>query len=155
DGQQPIYWQAWFLSDSVWGEMCCLSSDTTTFNLPMSYAGSYRVSVQAINKSLALSPKYTDTIIVGGVTPGTPPISATNVDKVEGVAPLTVNIDMTGSAPGSAPISTYYFYCPDATQTQSTPKFSCTYPTAGNYYLWTTVKDANGLMDASKTYITV
>ena len=155
DGQQPIYWQAWFLSDTVWGEMCCLSSTNPSFDLQMSNAGAYRVTVQAINKALNLSPKYSDVLSVGGVT-GTPPIASALVNNLEGAAPLTVTIDMSASStPGGNPITSYGFYCFDGLRTSAAPTGSCTYNDPGTYYLWTTVKDSKGLMDAAKTYITV
>ena len=72
------------------------------------------------------------------------------------MAPLTVNIDMSASStPGGNPIASYNFYCPDGLKTSLTPTSSCTFIDPGTYYLWTTVKDSKGLMDAAKTYITV
>jgi len=154
EGQSPMYWQAWFLSSNVWGEMCCLTDATQNFNLTLSYSGTYRISVQGIDKELNLSPKYSDVVHVGGAT-GTPPTASAVVDKLEGVAPLTVNIDMTGSSDPDGSIASYGFYCADGLKTSTSPQSSCVYNDPGTYYLWTTVTDNQGLMDAAKTYITV
>src|SRR5438093_1331386 len=154
EGQSPMYWQAWFLSSNVWGEMCCLTDTTQNFNLTLSNSGVYRISVQGIDKELNLSPKYSDVVRVGGAS-GTPPIAAAVVDKLDGVAPLTVNIDMTGSSDPDGSIASYGFYCADGLQTSTSPQSNCVYNDPGTYYLWTTVTDNQGLMDAAKTYITV
>ena len=154
EGQSPMYWQAWFLSANVWGEMCCLTDATQNFNLTLSYSGTYRISVQGIDKELNLSPKYSDVVHVGGAT-GTPPTASAVVDKLEGVAPLTVNIDMTGSSDPDGSIASYGFYCADGLKTSTSPQSSCVYNDPGTYYLWTTVTDNQGLIDAAKTYITV
>ncbi len=154
EGQSPMYWQAWFLSANVWGEMCCLTDATQNFNLTLSYSGTYRISVQGIDKELNLSPKYSDVVHVGGAT-GTPPTASAVVDKLEGVAPLTVNIDMTGSSDPDGSIASYGFYCADGLKTSTSPQGSCIYNDPGTYYLWTTVTDNQGLIDAAKTYITV
>ena len=154
EGQSPMYWQAWFLSSNVWGEMCCLTDATQNFNLTLSYSGTYRISVQGIDKELNLSPKYSDVVHVGGAT-GTPPTASAVVDKLEGVAPLTVNIDMTGSSDPDGSIASYGFYCADGLKTSTSPQSSCVYNDPGTYYLWTTVIDNQGLMDAAKTYVTV
>src|SRR5207249_4211679 len=138
----------------VWGEMCCLTDATQNFNLTLSYSGTYRISVQGIDKELNLSPKYSDVVHVGGAT-GTPPTASAVVDKLEGVAPLTVNIDMTGSSDPDGSIASYGFYCADGLKTSTSPQSSCIYNDPGTYYLWTTVTDNQGLMDAAKTYITV
>ena len=154
EGQSPMYWQAWFLSSNVWGEMCCLTDTTQNFNLTLSNSGVYRISVQGIDKELNLSPKYSDVVRVGGAS-GTPPIAAAVVDKLDGVAPLTVNIDMTGSSDPDGSIASYGFYCADGLKTSTSPQSNCVYNDPGTYYLWTTVTDNQGLMDAAKTYITV
>ena len=154
EGQSPMYWQAWFLSSNVWGEMCCLTDATQNFNLTLSSSGTYRISVQGIDKELNLSPKYSDVVRVGGAT-GTPPIASAVVDELDGVAPLTVNIDMTGSSDPDGSIASYGFYCADGLKTSTSPQSSCVYNDPGTYYLWTTVTDNQGLMDAAKTYITV
>src|SRR5213592_599818 len=154
EGQSPMYWQAWFLSSNVWGEMCCLTDATQNFNLTLSYSGTYRISVQGIDKELNLSPKYSDVVHVGGAT-GTPPTASAVVDKLEGVAPLTVNIDMTGSSDPDGSIASYGFYCADGLKTSTSPQSSCVYNDPGTYYLWTTVTDNQGLMDAAKTCVTV
>jgi len=154
ENRQPLYWQAWFLSQTVWGEVCCLSASTENFSLQLSYAGVYRVSVQGIDNELNLSPKYDGIVRVGGAT-GIPPIASTTVDKLDGVAPLTVNIDMRGSQDPDGTISTYRFYCFDTLKSQTNPQASCTYSDPGTYYLWTVAIDNNGYMDANKTYITV
>src|SRR5207249_10009563 len=154
ENRQPLYWQAWFLSQTVWGEVCCLSASTENFSLQLSYAGVYRVSVQGIDNELNLSPKYDGIVRVGGAT-GTPPIASTTVDKLDGVAPLTVNIDMSASHDPDGTISTYRFYCFDTLKSQTNPQASCTYSDPGTYYLWTVAIDNNGYMDANKTYITV
>src|SRR5204863_4267150 len=150
-----MYWQAWFLSSSVWGEMCCLDGSTKTFGLQMSYAGAYRVSVQGIDPALNLSPKYSAVVNVGGVS-GIPPIASASVTPLEGVGPLTVTINMSGSStPGGNAISSYAFYCPNGTVTSPSPTGTCTFTDPGTYYLWTTVTKNKGLMDADKKYITV
>jgi hypothetical protein len=154
DGDSPLYWQAWFLGPSVWGEMCCLSASTSTFGLQMSNAGVYRVSVQGIDSELNLSPKYSTVVNVGGGS-GTPPIAAASVSPLEGAGPLTVNINMSGSTPGSSAITTYGFYCPDGLAASSNPTGTCTFTSPGTYYLWMTATDKNGLRDAAKAYITV
>src|SRR5439155_1385795 len=43
----------------------------------------------------------------------------------------------------------------DGLKTSTSPQSSCIYNDPGTYYLWTTVTDNQGLMDAAKTYITV
>src|SRR5262245_7440697 len=110
--------------------------------------------MQGIDNELNLSPKYSDVVRVGGAS-GTPPIAAAVVDKLDGVAPLTVNIDMTGSSDPDGSIASYGFYCADGLKTSTSPQGNCVYNDPGTYYLWTTVTDNQGLMDAAKTYITV
>src|SRR2546428_292531 len=132
----------------------CLTDATQNFNLTLSSSGTYRISVQGIDKELNLSPKYSDVVRVGGAT-GTPPIASAVVDELDGVAPLTVNIDMTGSSDPDGSIASYGFYCADGLKTSTSPQSSCVYNDPGTYYLWTTVTDNQGLMDAAKTCVTV
>jgi len=135
-------------------EICCLAGDAQNYNLTLPSAGTYRINVQGIDKELNLSPKYSDVVHVGGAT-GVPPIASTIVDQLDGVAPLTVNIDMSASSDPDGTISTYVFYCPDGLKFSTSPTNSCTYTEPGTYSLWTAVVDNDGLWDGFKTYITV
>src|SRR5437870_12689719 len=62
---------------------------------------------------------------------------------------------MTGSSDPDGSIASYGFYCADGLKTSTSPQSSCVYNDPVTYYLWTTVTDNQGLMDAAKTYITV
>jgi len=154
ENQSPVYWEMWYTAGELRNEFCCFTGDVNNYNFRLLDPGIYRVSAQAIDRQLNLSPRYTDIVRVGGAT-GTPPIASASVDKTSGAAPLTVTIDMRASTASGGVISTYEFDCDDGAKSSSNPVNSCTYTHPGAFALWTHVTDNNDLTDASKTYITV
>jgi hypothetical protein len=133
---------------------CCLTAGSTSFSIGT--AAAYRISAQAMDSQLNLSNRQSVVVRIGGAT-GTPPLLAATLDKVSGPAPLSVNIDMTGSTATGATISTYSITCQYGGNGVYVvgPRGTCTYDTPGTYWIFLQVQDSNGLTDAMSAFVTV
>src|SRR6185295_1282799 len=133
---------------------CCFTTNSTS--LQMNAAGAFRITVQAIDRELNLSNRQTAVVRIGGAT-GTPPIARATFDKLTGEAPLTVNIDMTGSIDPDGTIRSYITNCDWGTNgvANSGIRTTCTYDTPGNYWMILQVIDNDGLLDIFPAYVSV
>jgi hypothetical protein len=146
-------WELWSTSTIANGG-CCMT--TSSYSFPINSAGAYRISTIAINSRLSLSNKQSTVVRIGGST-ATPPLINATIDKLSGPAPLTVNVDMTGSTGFGATLISYFTVCQFGTTGvgASGPKGSCTYSTPGTYWMLLELTDSNGLTDVQSAYIVV
>jgi len=146
-------WDLWQTGPGGFGR-CCLT--TSSYNVPLNAAGAYRITTQAIDRSLTLSNRQSTVVRIGGAI-GTPPIANATFDKLTGAAPLTVNVDMTGSTDPDGTIQTYITICQWGTNgaAYSGVHSACTYDTPGTYWMMLQVIDNEGLMDVLNAYIVV
>ena len=146
-----VRWDLWASGNSTSSGLCCLTGSTSslTFNTP----GVYRVSAQAIDPELNLSENYSSVISIGGAT-GMPPLALAQLDQDSGPVPLTVNVDMSASYDPDGSIASYLVSCGDGT-TKSTllPTNTCSYSTAGTYWLLLQVRDKTGLTGLMSRYV--
>ncbi|MCU1338407.1 MAG: hypothetical protein JWO19_3988 [Bryobacterales bacterium] len=149
----PVAWDLWQSGLSSGSGLCC---QTGTYSYPINQAGVYRIAVQAMDSELNVSNRQTAVIRIGGAT-GTPPIVAATFDKLTGTAPLSVNVDMSGSTDPDGTVQTYTIVCDYATGglAVSGPKGACGYDTPGNYWMMLIVKDNAGLTDRMSVYVVV
>ena len=149
----PVAWEVWYSGAGGSSGLCCLLG--TSYTRTFSSAGVYRVAVQGIDRELNVTPVYTGVISVGVVT-GSPPIAAATTDVQSGTAPLTVNVDMSGSSDPDGSIATYFIGCGTGfTVGQSGAKGSCTFTTPGVYWMLLQVQDNAGLMGLVSKYVVV
>ncbi|MFM8943999.1 MAG: Ig-like domain-containing protein, partial [Actinomycetota bacterium] len=91
-----------------------------------------------------------------GAAPGGPPVAAATTDVQSGTAPLTVNVDMSGSTDPDGSIRTYFIGCGTGfTVGQSGSKGSCTFTTPGVYWMLLQVQDDAGYMGLVSKYVVV
>ena len=144
-------WDVWAAGQYGSSGWCCFTS--AFVDITFNGAGVYRIGVQAIDRELYLSTRQTAVLQIGGA-PGTPPLAVATLDKVSGVVPFSVNIDMSGSSDTEGPISTYYIGCGGGfTSGSGTPTGSCTFTTPGTYWLLLQVQDNTGNMDLMSAYV--
>jgi len=150
----PVGWDLWVTGASGGSGNCCYNGSSTSFQL--NTAGAYRISVQAIDKELNLSDRQTAVVRMGGAT-GTPPIASATFDKSTGAAPLTVNIDMSGSTDPDGSIRSYITNCRWGTSGAgySGVRTSCTYDTPGTYLVVLQAIDNDNLFDVLPAYVVV
>ncbi|MFM7719005.1 MAG: Ig-like domain-containing protein [Actinomycetota bacterium] len=123
---------------------CCYTG--TSFSRTFGSPGVYRISVQAIDRQLNVSPVYTGLIAIDGAT-GVPPIASAVLSAESGPAPLSVTVDLRGSTDPDGTISTYYFDCATGWGAgNSTGTSTCTFTTPGTYWILLHVSDNAGLM---------
>jgi hypothetical protein len=152
DGPGFLGWELWASGNGGSSGWCCFTSSTV--NIRFSAAGIYRISVQAMDRELLASPNYTALISIDGAV-GNPPIARATLDKESGAAPLTVNIDMTGSTDDGS-ISNYYIGCGGTFTPGSTAGTGiCTFTDPGVYWLLLQVRDNTGLMGLLSKYVVV
>jgi subtilisin family serine protease len=146
-------WDLWQSGVGAFGR-CCLTG--TSFSFPLNSAGAYRISTQAIDNQLNFSGRQSAVVRIGGAT-GTPPIASATFDTLAGAAPLTVNIDMSGSTDPDGTIRTYTIICDYATGGvgYAGPRASCTYSAPGSYWIMLEVTDNDGLIDLLSAYAVV
>jgi subtilisin family serine protease len=146
----PVYWDLWAAGLNGASGVCCYSGTTAglTFNSP----GVYRIRTQAIDRELNISDRPSAIVNVGGAT-GVPPLASAVFDKLSGPAPLTVNIDMSGSTDSDGTVQWYYFLCNNgfAAGTQN-PKGSCTFNDPGSYWIELQIQDNSGYVDLISAY---
>ena len=149
----PVAWDLWQSALGGGFGMCCY---TGTYSYAINQAGVYRIGVQAMDSELNVSTRQTAVVRIGGAT-GTPPIASATFDKLTGTAPLTVNVDMSGSTDPDGTVQTYTIICDYATGGfyLSGPKAACSYDTPGNYWMMLIVKDNAGLTDRMSAYVVV
>src|SRR2546425_7805681 len=105
-------------------------------SLTMYDTGAFRIGVQAMDGELNVSNRPSVVVRIGGAT-GTPPIASATFDKLSGAAPLTVNIDLTGSSDPDGTIQSYITTCQWGTSGYgyAGTRTSCTYNTPGTYWI--------------------
>lgn len=138
---------------------CCFtgSSATKTFTK----AGNYRILVQAMDSRLNTSETYTKEIAISGTdgiqpTNGHVPIAVATVSPESGPAPLTVNVDLSGSSDLDGTIVTYFNSCDGSTAGgTSNPRSTCTFEYPGTYWLQFFVKDNTGNLSPAYKYVVV
>ena len=146
-------WEFWVTGNGGSG-FCCQTA--SSYSLPFNAAGVYRVTAQAIDGQLTLSTRPTAVVRIGGAT-GTPPIASATFDKLSGPAPLTVNIDLTGSSDPDGTIQSYTTTCQwgISQYALSGARTSCMYDTPGTYRMMLQVVDNAGLIDVLPVYVVV
>jgi subtilisin family serine protease len=149
----PVAWDLWQTSGGIVGS-CCLTGSSAA--IPFNTAGAYRIGTQAIDRALNISARQTAVVRIGGAT-GTPPLINATFDKLSGAAPLTVNVDMTGSTAFGGTLSSYTIICQYMTDGMAAagPRGSCTYNTPGVYWMLLLLSDSNNLADVQSAYIVV
>jgi hypothetical protein len=149
----PVGWDLW-LTGAAGNGNCCNTGSSTS--LQLNAAGAYRITVQAIDQELNFSDRQTAVVRIGGAT-GTPPIARASLDKLTGAAPLTVNIDMSGSIDPDGTIQSYTTICEWGKNglAFSGVKTTCTYDIPGTYWIILQVIDNSGLLDVFPTYVVV
>jgi subtilisin family serine protease/uncharacterized protein with FMN-binding domain len=147
-------WDVWQTGLGGGFGWCCQTG--TSFNLPINQAGAFRITAQAISSSLNFSNRQSTVVRIGGAA-GTPPIANAVFNTLTGPAPLTVNIDMSGSTDPDGTIQQYLIECQHGSGGTYNygPTNSCVYDTPGNYWIMLQVKDNDGLMDTLSVYAVV
>ena len=150
----PVAWDLWQTGSGGGFGWCCMTGPS--FDLPINYAGAFRITVQAIDNELNFSSRQSAVVRIGGVA-GTPPIANALFDKLTGAAPLTVNIDMSASTDPDGTIQQYIIECKHGSSGTFDfgPVGRCVYDTPGNYWILLQVKDNDGLMDTLSAYAVV
>ena len=150
----PVSWDLWIGMPGTTSGFCCYSGSSTSITL--NNAGVYRFSTQAIDRELNLSTRQSAVVRIGGAT-GTPPIATAVLDRVSGAAPLTVNIDMSGSTDPDGTIISYFMDCGGGTFTSGSPtsQGSCSFVTPGTYWLLLQAEDNSFNYDALSAYVVV
>src|ERR1051326_4954208 len=150
----PVSWDLWMGMRLAASGSCCYSGSSTTVTFDS--AGVYRISTQAIDRELNLSTRQSAVVRIGGAT-GTPPIATAVLDRVSGAAPLTVNIDMSGSTDPDGTIISYFMDCGGGTFTSGSPtsQGSCSFVTPGTYWLLLQAEDNSFNYDALSAYVVV
>ena len=150
----PVAWDLWQTGLGGAAGYCCMTG--SSYNLPFSYSGVFRLTVQAIDGQLNFSNRQSTVVRIGGAT-GTPPIAGAVFDRLSGTAPLTVSIDMSSSIDPDGTIQQYIIECTHGASGTyfSGPKGTCVYDKPGNYWILLKVKDNAGLMDVLSAYAVV
>jgi subtilisin family serine protease len=151
---------AWELGISGGGSgslSCCVTNPF--FLLPMNQPGVYRIGAQAIDQQLNTSSRQTTLVTVGGAT-AKPPLANATFDRLSGPAPLTVNIDMSGSTDSDGTIIGYVVGCDgpasaDYIPFTSNPNGQCNYTTSGPHYIYMLVLDDMHQLDVVTAYAMV
>lgn len=127
---------------------CCYQ--VTQFHFTLA-EGSYRLSVEAMDTELQTSERQTAVIRVGNAT-GSPPLGFVNLDKTIGVAPLTVNVNNSGSYdPDGGPVNTWF----TAEGCSAVNTMSCTFQKPGIYVIRAYTTDSQNYVDWIWKYVTV
>ena len=153
-GGDPVAWDIWQTGQGFASGICCQTG--ASYSLPFNAAGAFRITTQAIDKELNFSNRQSAVVRIGGAT-GTPPIADAVFDKLTGPAPLTVNIDMSGSIDPDGTIKQYIILCQNGTSSafQVGKMSSCVYDTPGTYWIWLEVVDNDNLVDVLSAYAVV
>ena len=81
-----VAWDLFYSTNGSSGGSCCRTG--TSASMTFSSPGIYRISVQAIDRELLTSPRYTALISIGGVA-GSPPVAEASLSVQSGPAPLS------------------------------------------------------------------
>ncbi len=148
---QPA-WDLWVTGNGGANGACCYTQSST--GVTFYSAGVYRISVQAVDRALDLSPKQSVVVTIGNAA-GSPPIARTTLDRNEGPVPLTVYIDMSSSEDEDGSIQSYSVDCGGGTLSGGTPAWTatCTYDKPGIYWQLMQVRDNSGLLDVISNYV--
>src|SRR5437667_2594212 len=147
----PVSWDLWIGQKSGASGSCCFSGSSTTVTL--NDAGVYRIGTQAIDKELNLSSRQSAVVRSGGAT-GEPPVASASIDKLSGVVPLTVNIDMSASSDADGTVQYYFFNCGGGSFTpgSQSAQGSCVFTMPGTYWIMLQVQDNSGNVDLISAY---
>ncbi|MBK5290128.1 MAG: S8 family serine peptidase [Acidobacteriia bacterium] len=150
----PVAWDLWQTGSGEAVGFCCQTG--SSFDLPMNFAGAFRISVQAMDRELNVSNRQSVVVRIGGAT-GTPPIANAVFDKLTGPAPLSVNINMSSSTDPDGSIQQYIIECKHGSNGNFVdgPSGSCVFDTPGNYWIMLQVRDNDNLMDTMSVYAVV
>lgn len=133
-----------------------------SINYTVATAGTYYVSIQGVGSGDPLNGGIADYGSLGefAVTISTsppaslPPTAVLNVSPTSGYAPLTVNVNSTGSTDPDGTIVSYEWNFGDG-QTASGPAFSKVYTTPGTYVITLKVTDNSGMSATKSATVTV
>ncbi|MEN9726406.1 MAG: hypothetical protein RL434_772 [Pseudomonadota bacterium] len=148
----PVMWERWIVGGNTAMGACCYTSDTNTvyFQTP----GSYRVSVQAMDRELNLSQTYSATIAIGGTASRLPPEAKAALSASTGRVPFTVDIDMRGSVDPDGSITSYVMDCGNGGYRSGTSGLgSCTFTQPGPHWLLLQVLDNDGQLGITSAYV--
>jgi hypothetical protein len=123
---------------------------------PFTQAGVFRMGAQAMDQQLNTSARQTTLVTVGGAT-AQPPLAVAAFDSLTGPAPLTVNIDLSGSTDPDGFVQYYFVICdnPGSAGSVTTPIVSCTYTSPGTHWMIAGVYDNSLLIDTVTAFATV
>src|SRR5947199_70723 len=113
-----------------------------------------RRSRQQLRNGLARSsPRQSAVVRIGGAT-GEPPVASASIDKLSGVVPLTVNIDMSASSDADGTVQYYFFNCGGGSFTpgSQSAQGSCVFTMPGTYWIMLQVQDNSGNVDLISAY---
>ncbi len=152
DGQGRTAWDLWVMGNGGASGSCCYTGSSTS--LVFNSAGVYRINVQSIDRALDLSARQTAVVTIGGAT-GVPPIARATLNRLDGPAPLTVNVDMSASSDPDGTIQSYYLDCGGGSWTagSSASNATCTYDAPGIYWLLMQIRDNSGQTDVMSAYV--
>ena len=146
----PVSWDIWVSKQYGSTGTCCLTGTSTSVIL--NEAGVYRIAVQAMDRELNTSNRPSAVVRIGGAT-GEPPVAVATTDKLSGPAPLTVNIDLSGSYDPDGNIKSYHFNCIGGTLTATQGATgTCLFETPGAYWMLLQVEDTSHLVDEFDAY---
>jgi PKD repeat protein len=139
--RQALGWELTIGSGNTATRWCCFT--VPSVSVTFTKAGTYRVTVDAIDAELQQTGARETTLVsVGGGT-GTPPIAAFTVDKLSGPVPLTVNVASQSYDPDGGRLTSYIGGDCDGITVAT-----CTFDTPGVYSIIGLAVDDQGLMDS-------
>jgi subtilisin family serine protease len=146
-------WDFWAAGRGGASGSCCMTGSSLT--MQFTTAGVYRVGTQAVDRRLDVSTRSTMVVRIGGAA-GEPPLASAVLDKLSGPAPLTVNINMSGSTDADGSIAYYIYGCgSNFAPATNNPQGSCTFTTPGVYWILLQVLDNTSQMDLLSAYVVV
>lgn len=148
----PVVWERWIASGSTAAGACCFTgqASTATFSEP----GQYRVSVQAMDRELLVSPTYTALITVGDGDTRPPPEARAVLSTITGRVPFAVDIDMRGSVDPDGTIAQYVMDCGTGGYHSGTSGVArCTFTQPGPHWLLLQVQDNDGQLGVMSAYV--
>ncbi|HEU4403208.1 MAG TPA: S8 family serine peptidase [Candidatus Polarisedimenticolia bacterium] len=136
-----------------------ISTVTTGVSLtwgPFTQAGVVRMGAQAMDQQLNTAARQTTLVTVGGAT-ALPPLAVATFDTLTGPAPLSVNIDLSGSTDPDGTIQWYFAICdnPGSGSAVPTPIVTCTYTSPGAHWMIAGVFDNSGNADTVTAFAMV
>lgn len=145
-----------FYSNSLGVSINCCYAGTDTVTTSFSSPGVWRIGATAMDQELNTS-RSSAVVHVGGAV-GEPPLIKFSLDKDQGLAPLTVTIDMRASTDADGFVANYGTFCNfpyvAATITPTPGVQTCTFDKPGSYWVILEVSDDTGLYDATSVFVT-